>query len=336
MLNKRIEWIDTVRGLSIFLVVLGHTILPHSWLIYIFSFHMPLFFFLSGYLSKADKNTNLWEIFKKKTGSLLWPYVFFFGINLVYWILFFESKAYFEPIKQMLYSADKLSAPFIPLWFLTTLFVTEIIFYILRRNLRALWLPISILFLCLAGFWLARHNIVALPWGIDIALVAILFYYAGYLTQRYKDKIKQMNFIPTIYWTIIFLVTNFLLAKYQNTQVTMIYRYYGYNSEWLFILAAFSGIFGYILLGKILKNTILKRNTVIEFLGRNSLIILGLHTVFYYYVTDFFRLFLHIEPKTSVLYSFIYTIITLALLTPFIYLINKSQILALKTKSHSQ
>lgn len=326
MLNKRIAWIDTVRGISIFLVVLGHTILPQSWLIYVFSFHMPLFFFLSGYFTNPDKYMNIWQIVKKKSGTLLWPYLVFFSINYIYWVLFFNSKDYFKPLTQMLYSAERLSAPFVPLWFLTTLFVVEILFYILYKNLKSFWLATSILISCLFGFWLTRHNI-TWPWGIDIALVAVLFYYLGYLVQKYKTKIKQINFIPTIYIAIFFLVANFFLAKYQNTQVTMLYRYYGYTREWLFVLTAICGTFGYILLGKILKNTILKKITVFEFLGRNSLIILGLHTIFYYYVSDFFRIYLHIFPKTSVLYSFIYTIITLVIIAPFIYLINKSRIL---------
>lgn len=331
MLNKRIEWIDTLRGISIFLVVLGHTILPYSWLIYVFSFHIPLFFFISGFLFNPEKYPDSAQFIKRKATALLWPYLVFFLINFVYWILFFGSNQYFEPVKQMLYSSDKLFAPFIPLWFLPTLFITEIIFYFLYKKCQKFWLPLSVIISGTIGFYLAKYKLI---WGIDIALVAILFYYLGFVARTYEEKIKKIKTIPIAIISILFLTANLILAFDQNTQVTMIYRYYA--KGWLYLLAAITGIIGYIFLAKFLKKTLLKNITIIDWLGRNSLIILGLHTIFYYYVSDFFRIYLHIYPKTSVLYSFIYTIITLVMITPFIYLINKTPILTLKTKLRSR
>lgn len=52
----RIEWVDILKGIAIICVFIGHTTndnygnisgLLHMW---IYSFHMPLFFFLSGYV----------------------------------------------------------------------------------------------------------------------------------------------------------------------------------------------------------------------------------------------------------------------------------------------
>ena len=55
-LKKRLEWIDLAKGIGIILMVIGHMpSIPsavHNW---IFSFHMPLFFFLSGYMFKKKK-----------------------------------------------------------------------------------------------------------------------------------------------------------------------------------------------------------------------------------------------------------------------------------------
>jgi fucose 4-O-acetylase-like acetyltransferase len=50
-MNQRIEWIDVAKGIGIFLVIVGHLISHDNFNLladYIYSFHMPLFFFLSG------------------------------------------------------------------------------------------------------------------------------------------------------------------------------------------------------------------------------------------------------------------------------------------------
>lgn len=50
-MKKRIEWVDIAKGIAIMLMVIGHEV--SNGLVYalIFSFHMPLFFILSGYTS---------------------------------------------------------------------------------------------------------------------------------------------------------------------------------------------------------------------------------------------------------------------------------------------
>ncbi|MEI6039755.1 MAG: acyltransferase family protein [Candidatus Berkelbacteria bacterium] len=318
-MNKRIDWVDTAKGITIFLVVLGHTILPYNWLIYVFSFHMPMFFFLSGYLYNPEKYQNLWSLIKRKAGTLLWPYLFFFIFNFIYWVLFFNSKQYFDPIIKMIYSTDTLSAPFIPLWFLTCLFALEIIFFTLERQFKSFKLFLAIIVCTITGFILANNHY-HLPWGIDIALVSTSFYYLGFIIKK-NDLIEKTQNVWLYLLGLIFIIINYFLAFLLDIQASMFYRAYG--QEWLFVLTAIFGILGYIILAKFLKQTILKNNTIIEFLGQNSLIILGLHTVFYYYVSDFFRIFLHIYPKTSTIFAFIYTIITILLICPFIIFINK-------------
>jgi fucose 4-O-acetylase-like acetyltransferase len=58
--DKRIEWVDTAKGIGILLVILGHTILLPFISVPIYAFHMPLFFLLSGLFIKANKYENKW------------------------------------------------------------------------------------------------------------------------------------------------------------------------------------------------------------------------------------------------------------------------------------
>lgn len=114
---QRIEYIDAIRGFAIILVVMGHAIAWNYpdwnkvclfsqtqskelmiggvvWQL-IYSFHMALFFMVSGYLSGlADINrSNFFSRIKNKTLRLLIPYlatgylIFFVRGNWGYWFL---------------------------------------------------------------------------------------------------------------------------------------------------------------------------------------------------------------------------------------------------------
>lgn len=50
--SNRIEWIDRCKSLAIYLVIFGHFCLNNK---YVYAFHMPLFFFLSGYVLNEKK-----------------------------------------------------------------------------------------------------------------------------------------------------------------------------------------------------------------------------------------------------------------------------------------
>ena len=83
-MQKRCEWLDVAKGMAIILVVLGHSaqyyLYPETfmqapmWRI-IYFFHMPFFFFLSGYASGfSNSNTLSAASVKKKATRLLLPY----------------------------------------------------------------------------------------------------------------------------------------------------------------------------------------------------------------------------------------------------------------------
>ena len=87
---KHLEYIDGLKGFAIFLVVFAHVIawsygdldtfqtnIRASWLFWIvYSFHMPLFFVVSGYLAyRSFEHTTPWKMIKKRTIQLLLPYV---------------------------------------------------------------------------------------------------------------------------------------------------------------------------------------------------------------------------------------------------------------------
>ena len=87
MANNRINWIDWAKCIAITMVVYGHipqtegSFLPF----YICTFHIPLFFFISGYLTKTRHDTK--EEIKKCMHSLFIPYILYNIIFYPYWAI---------------------------------------------------------------------------------------------------------------------------------------------------------------------------------------------------------------------------------------------------------
>jgi len=110
---------DNLKFILISLVVIGHCIGPYMeqnvWLkllvIGIYSFHIPMFVFLSGYFSKSANSSN----YKKLIVNLLVPYIFF--------VLLWDVKEYIHS-KKLIF--DIVDPPF-HLWYLLSLFLWKLI-----------------------------------------------------------------------------------------------------------------------------------------------------------------------------------------------------------------
>ena len=93
-MSQRIEYLDIARGIGILLVVLGHNdfgaISPFFHQV-IYSFHIPLFFFLSGYF--VNTALPFFDYFKKRFHSVLKPYLF--TVFLIYFAsVSFEKRGW--------------------------------------------------------------------------------------------------------------------------------------------------------------------------------------------------------------------------------------------------
>lgn len=121
--KNRIEWIDTAKGLGILMVMLGHNYLDWKYVFWCYSFHMALFFFLSGCTFRDQEGIGVF--LKKRVLGLLIPYVFFAALIALYnWVSavthgnsFDLSSAALSYLVQIRYTH---------LWFLPCLFLAEI------------------------------------------------------------------------------------------------------------------------------------------------------------------------------------------------------------------
>ena len=120
---KRLDYVDVAKGIGILLVVLGHCLVfGGSWssnlFWYIYAFHMPFWFTISGYLYKR-KDPSSFMIGKITT--LLVPFVAYFSLNIIIFAILtcLRKTEYFY------------HCSFDAFWFLNTLFLIVISHYLL-------------------------------------------------------------------------------------------------------------------------------------------------------------------------------------------------------------
>lgn len=149
--KERVQWLDAARCIGIFLVILGHIsfapIFGYSIDKWIYSFHMPLFFFLAGL---TQKNLNLTESVKKAARQLLIPYLFFYVLAFLWWFAVsvlrhpeiypnkFDAilKSFLGLLIANGYDTKISFMANVPLWFCAGLFWCKIVFAIVENSAR--------------------------------------------------------------------------------------------------------------------------------------------------------------------------------------------------------
>lgn len=132
-LPARTPYIDVARGIALILVVWGHILSGSTFTFqWIFSFHMPIFFFLSGMCFHPEKFDTLGDFLKKKVKTRILPY---FIIALLGFLICMCIPSYREPVLsdglglQMLslvYYAQPRNLYIGQSWFLIGLFFAEL------------------------------------------------------------------------------------------------------------------------------------------------------------------------------------------------------------------
>ena len=306
----RIYWLDNAKALGIILIIFGHSI-PHSYLShYIYSFHVPLFFFISGYLYKAGKY-NFREFLYKKIRTLIIPYLCFAIISYLYWFFVVRNFSLSgtaltldttKPLIGILYGIGSggFEIPMnVALWYLPCLFVVEIIFYFVKK-------PYTLFAFAALGL-LAKFMPFRMPWGLDVALTAVVFYGVGHY---YKDSWISYKFLPII------LVTS-LAFCFLNEPIDMNNLVYG--NPIFFYIAAFSGIILFLNLSKVVKNY-----GFIQYIGSNTVILIGLVGITWSCLIGLTYFLFNIKiTEFSTLFGLVETILEILFTVPAIYIINR-------------
>lgn len=213
----RENWIDISRAILIILVVLGHYSKTSHWQLtnisdYVFLFHMPAFFIISGYLYKPiEKIDGIKNFIVKKAKRLLIPYIAYLLLitSIRYIYIFthdFTVKFIAKDLFKNIYGGSYLNFNSGILWFLSCLFFIEITWAIIdiKFHSNKIKLFIVILFYILAHIQAWYFPNFKAPFAIDIAFISLAYYYFGlYVKQNIFDK---RIFISAIIFSATFLL----------------------------------------------------------------------------------------------------------------------------------
>lgn len=297
-MKERVEWLDICKLIGIWLVILGHLNISKNIQIYIYSFHMPFFFLISGYLHKTPSNQFLQV--KKHATSLLWPYLTFYIINwLIVFITFFVAytvitgqsnmtleNCFIKPFLGLIYgngydteTSRMLSRP---LWFLLALFFVRVIFdFISYFTKNAVAIIIATILLMLVSISLFKNNI-DIYFSIDSAFIAIPFFAVGYILNQKKALV---NYLKKSNWNILWGIALLTILYFTSNMNETIDINKGMTGRSIFIFT-FNALLGSAALILISYSSI-KLNNLLRELSQNTLIILSLHTTFILIIFQF-------------------------------------------------
>lgn len=341
MASKRIEYLDIAKGIGIVAVIMGHTYRMDDIKLFIYAFHVPIFFFISGLFFNPNKNESFIIFIKNKTRTLLLPYFTFYVISYLYWLII--ERHYrpnsmeiniFKPIAGLFYGTDwkDYMIPNGALWFLSCLFSAEVVlFLIFKVAKRTFFILSTVIILAVIGYFISINDFPRLPLSFNSSLLAILFIYLGYLSKEKIKLVEGSNKIVIATLSAVLLTIMYLISS-KNGMIDM--DYCVYRNPFLFVVAALLGITGIIFISKILN-----RNLILQYFGLNSLILFGLSEPIKRAVIGVLSKVstISIEHiRASVIYSIVVVIMTLLIISPVIIVFNRYlyKIIGKKVKSN--
>lgn len=284
MTAKRLNYLDMAKGIGIILVVAAHSGLCGDGLLaWLSSFHMPLFFVISGMLlsHRQEEARPLAHSACRKVRSILLPYftfsLIYLLIELIYGLWKHQELSLSDAVLQTV-SFYGISV----LWFLPALFAGELLFLLIRKKTGHLLTIISCGVLCSAGIFCrnlyAAYDYPAsgslfsvwlgylLQAGIRVA-IALAFLAAGYYSMLLLERLQ--NRLLSLAAAVLFFAVNLCLVRLNgNTD----FRSLSLGNPFLYLAGALMGSLAVILLCQSLPKL-----KLLSCLGADSLIIMVTH-----------------------------------------------------------
>lgn len=282
--SYRYTYIDVVKGIAIIGVYFGHhSVFPSVLTDWFWSFHMPLFFFITGLFSKRLITQSIHETIKTGLTKLVLPFVLTeFILTIALLVMLHQTTILLSPIDFLNCLYKALIIDNHPIWFLLALFYGRIIINAIlsltkspHNQASAECLIIIILLFCVGwgiGHYLIKQGLTDYA-CICKGLLAPIYIYIGILLRQFV--LQQTSSLFILSCSII------LLSFAYKVPFNMYYFDYplGIFNVLLSIIICISLLYTL----RILCNSHIKGAfivvSILEFIGRNTLYILCAHTL---------------------------------------------------------
>lgn len=321
-MKNRVLYIDYMKALTMILVIMGHVNFANQEIkIWIYSFHMPVFFFCAGLVVGKGRSSAFCQSILNKFNRLMIPYFL--------WALLYAKFSIPNLLKitygsyWSIVNAGTLTS----LWFLPVMFLALFFFYSsIKLGLTNFTYRILFMVLAFILSFFFPHLSIGYPWSVNVAMMAFAMLLLGNISLHLLDK--TYNYI-LLHKSVGFFVSSMLLILtgagtltcYLNTSasgyVLMANARYGFF--YLFAFTAVCGILMVVFLSIILESLHKSGFRMLSFVGQNTLCIFVVHKPIISCVSVLFRFI----PASNIVALFITTAITLLLSCFLCVVINK-------------
>ena len=267
--SHRLSYVDWARCIALFLTVFAHLYAVNSDVrLYIYAFHMPLFFLLSGYL---HKNTPPGVLIGKSTKRLLIPFTFFLLLGYLYFVISSGSLRWDiikGSVRGIILGKSILANDV--LWFLLALYLVKNIGNLIILYPRTTCMPMVLLFILL---YISKRNWLYL----GSSFMALPFYLIGYYGKNHIQSLFKSRFRGL--FAALFFVASALLTSI-NGKVSMMATIYGNTGHGILNIALFylNAIIGSLSI-LCITSCIPSSSRGVSFIARSSISIVGLQFI---------------------------------------------------------
>ena len=279
--KKRIVWIDQLKGIAFIFVIIGHLSINNVFKSWIYSFHMPLFFFATGMTLNIEKvfKTSFKDYFLTHAKRMLIPYFWMQMLSfcLREAIVIIRQKGE-VPVLQYLLGIlagnnNIIGSPSNPLYYVLVLFLAEIALWAIIKICGANKTAISLvgIFLLPVGLILTKRDMI---WHINCVPAAVFFILIGThmmsLYKAHREKLEKMNIVKYGVITLALFSFGFICWKY-NGRFSLHGNYYGKD----FLIATLAAVTTSTAIAFCVMK--LPQTKLFTFVGQNTLFYMGIH-----------------------------------------------------------
>lgn len=322
-LSQRKCWIDWMKAIGILVIVWGHAF-PEVFTPFIYSFSVPLFFLVAGFLFKPT--LTLREFFSKNFFLLIVPYLLLCLIkDFSHFVKYYDDFAELIkcPIGVLGGFHTFMDAPAAKnLWFVYSLFILKFVSQLAKGNVVSIVLSAVA---CVVGACVCDMYDYHPKWAFTNALLAMPYFAFGYLMSRkWKDgvsalveRIKSSNKVAMLMALVVLACVLFCLSRI-NGPAWMYAGEYG-NNMVLFYLLGLAGSFMVFVISVLLDDINLRPVGVISI---GTIVILQFHRDLYYPLGKIVKE-MSANGILEGVYSFIASLLVVVAFIPVIMLLQR-------------